>query len=199
MSPLDDPDPGAGMEGHHSSPHAPNPADHEGAPPCPDSGNAAIGDAPNGAATNPPDGSPNHAPDVGAGNVPPSCPGSGGGWHWVTLDTCNTPMEGHIARVKLEEAGIDAVLENENVFNAIPIYGQAVGGIRLMVPSDRVGEALEVLGHAVTGGCPACGSRRIIHRPMSMRRLIVSILLLTIPLVFYRRRWICLDCNHEWT
>jgi len=69
----------------------------------------------------------------------------------------------HIAAGRLEEEGIDCWLKDENSVTILPMWTNAVGGIKLMVPNDDAKRAWEILNtlamdHKASTPCPRCGS-----------------------------------------
>lgn len=66
----------------------------------------------------------------------------------VTLATFNMPYSAHILQGKLEEAGIAAMLADENITT---LYGYAACGVRVMVDEDDIDRAKEVLSKLDSG------------------------------------------------
>ncbi len=85
-----------------------------------------------------------------------------------TVGTYSQPYEAHIAQKRLRDAGIPAFLRNEHTISIDWLLSQALGGVKVMVPSDRAEEARQVLqsdGEVQLSSvledpitCPACGS-----------------------------------------
>ena len=78
----------------------------------------------------------------------------------VVLASYYEPVAAHLARTRLEAAGIACFLSNENMVSLNLMYSPAAGGIRLHVyqrDAERAAEALQppVLMQAVPGGPPA--------------------------------------------
>ena len=99
----------------------------------------------------------------GGRNLPPDRGGGGGGGGddggddgrdgegffarhrpWVTLATFWHPAEAHIARIRLESAGVVCVLLDEFTA-ATNVFAIAVGGVKLQVPRAQVGRAAALL------------------------------------------------------
>ncbi len=57
----------------------------------------------------------------------------------------DTYIPAHIALGKLREAGIDAHLKDEHTVTIDPLLNLAVGGIKLMVPTESIEAAEHVL------------------------------------------------------
>jgi hypothetical protein len=91
----------------------------------------------------------------------------------VTVERFTNPVEAHISRGLLESEGVPATLGSEHhVWASWPI-SQALGGVRLQVPTEYVARARDVLARWRRGEyqealeqeqsleperCPACGS-----------------------------------------
>lgn len=64
---------------------------------------------------------------------------------WVVLNTYSTDWEAHIAKGALENAGIPAVIQNEDFASVYPIGFNSIGGLPLLVPAAKAAEAREIL------------------------------------------------------
>jgi hypothetical protein len=95
----------------------------------------------------------------------------------IVLDSYYEPLAAHLARTKLEAAGIPCFLTNENLVSLNRMYSPVAGGVRLHVYERDASKAAEVLREpavmqASRGGlaepnangatdsapCPRCGS-----------------------------------------
>jgi hypothetical protein len=92
-------------------------------------------------------------------------------------------------------------------------YSNAIGGVKVLVPADRLEEAKSLLesgaivdlppasgpdGETDTGGsdtCPRCGSREFESRLPGKRFAILSWLLIGVPLASPWRRRYCRKCG----
>lgn len=63
----------------------------------------------------------------------------------TTVARFDFPYEAQIARAKLEAAGLPAYVADEHTNNADWLYSQALGGVRLQVPSSAVEQAIALL------------------------------------------------------
>ena len=63
----------------------------------------------------------------------------------VTIFTGFNPADAQLVRSRLEAAGFDPFIPNENSALGTEGYAMAVGGIRVQVPEDQVEEAKEFL------------------------------------------------------
>ena len=97
----------------------------------------------------------------------------------IVLDSFYEPLAAHLARTKLEAAGIPCFLTNENLVSLNRMYSPVAGGVRLHVYQRDAAQATEVLREppvmqAVHGGlsesataavytCPRCGSNDVTY------------------------------------
>jgi hypothetical protein len=63
----------------------------------------------------------------------------------VTIFTGFNPAEAQLVRSRLEAAGFDPFIPNENSALGTEGYAMAVGGIRVQVPEDQVAPVKEFL------------------------------------------------------
>ena len=94
------------------------------------------------------------------------------------FDSYYEPLAAHLARTKLEAAGIPCFLTNENLVSLNRMYSPVAGGVRLHIYQRDADRAAEVLREppvmqAVRGGqatplpdtealtCPRCGSPEV--------------------------------------
>lgn len=64
---------------------------------------------------------------------------------FVTIAIFNYPHEITILRHRLEQEEIQFFFENETMMNIVPIYSQALGGIKLKVHPEDEALAKEIL------------------------------------------------------
>ncbi|MGI4872143.1 MAG: DUF2007 domain-containing protein [Janthinobacterium lividum] len=97
----------------------------------------------------------------------------------IVLDSFYEPVAAHIARTKLEAAGIPCFLTNENLVSLNRMYSPVAGGVRLHVYQRDAAQASELLRElppmrAERGGppepagsaavpCPRCGSAEVTY------------------------------------
>ncbi|RZK22160.1 MAG: DUF2007 domain-containing protein [Hymenobacter sp.] len=96
----------------------------------------------------------------------------------IVLESYYEPLAAHLARTKLEAAGIACFLTNENLVSLNRMYSPVAGGVRLHVYERDAAQAAEVLREppvmqAVPGGlaaaepteapCPRCGSHDVTY------------------------------------
>jgi len=97
----------------------------------------------------------------------------------IVLDSFYEPLAAHLARTKLEAAGIPCFLTNENLVSLNRMYSPVAGGVRLHVYQRDAAQAAEILREppvmrAEPGGlsepttpeaerCPRCGSSEVTY------------------------------------
>src|SRR5215471_7518440 len=114
-----------------------------------------------------------------------------------------------LAKGSLESAGIDCVLTDDNVVRLDWFISNAIGGIKLLVDSEDLAEAEEVLSQPIPERldvsdvgdyeqpqCPKCGSRDITFRELAPAAYLS--LAFQVPIPFRRRAWRCHSCDVEW-
>ena len=124
-----------------------------------------------------------------------------------TIATFSKPEEAHLFRTRLEAAGIQAFVQDENMIQMDWLYSNAIGGVRVQVADEDIETAQEFLGadteqhpsDALDPICPVCGSHEIKPYELPRRIAFLSILLFRIPLLLSRHRWCCSSCHHVWT
>lgn len=128
----------------------------------------------------------------------------------VTIATFTHPIEAHIAKSILDREGIWAFIAGEN-FNRL--YPLTEGGLKLRVRQPDAAKAFDLL-NAETDGvrlldeelgqdeqretCPNCQSPLIHYEKYNVGFTFLLLLLLRIPLLVLKRKWVCSACGHEW-
>ena len=124
---------------------------------------------------------------------------------WVTIEHFYHPIEAHIAAGRLKSEGIPVFLHGINHATANWLITTALGGIRLQVPGNAVGEAKEILAASFSTEtaeekcCPVCGSGNTSVLSGSWRIALLAIHLFSIPLPWKKNRRFCSDCQNEWS
>jgi hypothetical protein len=124
----------------------------------------------------------------------------------ITIASFSFPYEAHIARANLEAEGIPAFIADEHTINMQWLYSNALGGIRLQVPSEYAERAQDILAQdfselleAEFGKdeivCPNCGSTDVEPYTKGKRPAFVVFLLLGFPLFFYEHGLKCNTCG----
>lgn len=134
----------------------------------------------------------------------------------VTIASFINPWDAYLAKGKLEDEGIPALIVDEYHVWANWIYAQALGGVKVQVTEENVAAANGILGSVTQGryaeelasefpdldvnNCPECGSDKYKSR-MPLGFLLLAILSLgTLSIIFplRRDRHQCLRCGHKW-
>ncbi len=68
----------------------------------------------------------------------------------VRLGTYNTLTEAHLVKAKLESAGIDAMVQSDDLGSTTPMLGQ-VRGVCVLVRDEDRAEAMDVLERMLPG------------------------------------------------
>jgi hypothetical protein len=131
----------------------------------------------------------------------------------VTLETYYDPILAEIIKGKLEANGISCYLADDNMSVIMPIYNQAIGGVKLRVFEHDLEKAkliiaeddnLETEEEPVDNydvACPHCGSTNTrygdaIENKYDLVATIVAFIFFTLP--FYARRtWHCFNCGKD--
>lgn len=118
----------------------------------------------------------------------------------------------HLDKAKLADEEIHAFLQDDNLASINPLYAQAIGGIKLMVQDEDYDWALEVLKlndyeylHnefpdeeiSAQRKCWNCGSINV-YQKSSWLIALVYMILFFIPIVIKKKKYVCLDCSHQW-
>ncbi|HEV3060955.1 MAG TPA: DUF2007 domain-containing protein [Vicinamibacterales bacterium] len=64
---------------------------------------------------------------------------------WMEVRSCAWLPEAQFLKSVLDAAGIDAMIPNEQTLGIQPLYGTALGGVRLLVRPEDFERAAEVL------------------------------------------------------
>lgn len=129
---------------------------------------------------------------------------------WITVATYSEPVEAQLARTKLESEGITCVVSDEYLVRANWLLSNAVGGVKLRVPSWDEAHARDLLRSrprlvadgADPGGddiiCPSCRSDDVYFSRFSRRVAGVSWLAFGFIVPWLDRRWLCKQCGYKW-
>ena len=63
----------------------------------------------------------------------------------ITIQTCNSAIDAHILQNTLEGEGIECYIFDENIVTVNPLYGNAVGGIKLKINEEDKENAIAIL------------------------------------------------------
>ena len=122
----------------------------------------------------------------------------------TTLTTVTYIHEADLLCMKLGACGIGTFVPDQSTAVAQPLYGNAIGGIRVQVDEADLERAREVLAddapHESRGmfECPECRSDSVEYERVSRRFAFLSLLLLGIPLLWVKKECRCTSCGHRW-
>ncbi len=131
---------------------------------------------------------------------------------WVAVAAFSQPIEAHLARARLESEGILCVVGDEHLVRIDWFLSNAVGGVKVLVPSWDAEKARDILRPqprlVVVAGdgepddgemiCPRCRSYDVYYRRYSRRISSLFILLFGFLVPWRDRRWTCTQCGYEW-
>ena len=63
----------------------------------------------------------------------------------VTAQTFNDSVSAHLVKTRLENEGVECFIFDEHINNVMPVYGQAVGGIRLKIKEEDATRTKELI------------------------------------------------------
>lgn len=127
----------------------------------------------------------------------------------VVVGRFSFPHEAHIARGLLENSGITAFVTDEHTINANWLYSQALGEVKLSVPSSLAEEAKALLSRDFSDAvdaqfgeevlvCPNCGSQEGENFTKGKLPAYMVFILIGFPLFFYQHGRKCSDCGEFW-
>jgi hypothetical protein len=123
----------------------------------------------------------------------------------ITIGRYSTPYEASLVRSKLESAGIEAFVEDDYTINANWMWSNALGGVKVLVPTSQADEARGILEAdqpesppADEGVCPVCGSADV-QRFVEKRGAFLTWLLLGLPLWPVETKVACRNCGRTST
>ena len=129
----------------------------------------------------------------------------------VTIATFRDLPEALLARGKLESAGIECLLADDNIVRMDWFWANAVGGVKLQVSTEDAEEALDILAEEIPESlpaeeriayrqpkCPKCGSLDVRYdSPLQGVRLAV-LAFFSLPTPAGKKRWMCEGCGAQW-
>ena len=137
--------------------------------------------------------------------------------NWVNIISFTYPHEAHMAKGFLEASDIEVIIKDELTVQVNNLYSNALGGVKLMVQTEKAEEALSLLeeaGYIIKNAeeqktpiesfsaeyktlCPYCKSTNITKKKMAGYTFALSILLLGFPIPFLKTTYNCYDCQRE--
>ncbi len=122
----------------------------------------------------------------------------------TTLTTVTWIGEADALCAQLEASGIKTFVPDQGAVTANPLYANALGGIRVQVHERDLPRARELLKDRLPVGaggmfeCPACKSDAVRYEKVSKRFAFLTLLLIGIPILWFKRRCVCESCGHAW-
>ncbi len=130
----------------------------------------------------------------------------------VTIRQFRDLPEALLAKAKLDSAGIECFLIDQNMVRMDWFISNLLGGIKLQVRKEDAEEALALLSEPIpetfevegVGSyeqpqCPRCGSFDIAHQAGLDKRLALPALAIGgLPVPVPRNDWKCHSCGQEW-
>jgi uncharacterized membrane protein len=130
----------------------------------------------------------------------------------VTALTFDDSVSAHLVKTRLENEGIKCFIFDEHINNVMPIYGQAVGGIRIKIKEEDVLKAKQLIEEwelrpflnqsNETLTCTSCGAQELFAGFKSFKTslgwltLAISFLFMIYP--FYSKTvYRCKNCGEE--
>lgn len=137
---------------------------------------------------------------------------------WVEIISFTYPHEAHLAKTFLESSDIEVIMKDELTVQVHNFLSNAIGGVKLLVESDKKEEALLLLEE---GGyiekrlpddkkvidefdseyktrCPYCGSENVQKKSVAGYAFVLSVICLGFPFPFLKKVYHCYDCYKEW-
>jgi len=126
----------------------------------------------------------------------------------ITVARFSMPFEAHIAKSRLESEGIPAFVADEHTVGMNWLFSNAMGGVRLQVPSDYADDALRVLAEDLSDTdptadlppsvrCPHCGGSNVEYVSLGRKPAFLTWLILSFPLWKVRKVNRCVDCGER--
>ncbi len=130
----------------------------------------------------------------------------------VTALTFDDSVSAHLVKTRLENEGIKCFIFDEHINNVMPIYGQAVGGIRIKIKEEDALKAKQLIEEwelrpflnpsNETLTCTSCGAQELYAGFKSFKTslgwltLAISFLFMIYP--FYSKTvYRCKNCGEE--
>ena len=122
----------------------------------------------------------------------------------ITIARFDQPIDAHLARSRLESAGIKAIVINDGLNNLGLYHAVATGLVRLQVRAADREQALEALGvepkeeTPVQVRCLSCDSTRVSRRRFPIFFILICFLFSFLVRDLARPRWRCEICGTKW-
>ncbi len=105
---------------------------------------------------------------------------------------------------QLASYGIEASIPDQGTMSALPLHGNAIGGIRVQVDDrdfEKASEILSELSSVAEGSktvCPKCGSMQVEYKRQAWFLAALVVLFVGIPLLWLKMKFLCHSCGHQW-
>ncbi|HEX6805320.1 MAG TPA: DUF2007 domain-containing protein [Terriglobales bacterium] len=116
--------------------------------------------------------------------------------------------EAMLAKGKLDSAGVDSVLADDNTVRMDWLWSNMLGGVKLLVDTEDFAQASEILNEPIPAHlqfeaaevyqqprCPRCQSLDVNFEELDP---VAYATLFIFPIPLQRKGWICHACNHVW-
>jgi hypothetical protein len=127
----------------------------------------------------------------------------------ITITSFYTVAEAHMAKAKLDSAGIFAAVFNEHIIGMEPYFADLYGGVKVKVMEKDLEDACSILGlggakaskerevQESWGICPNCAGKDVEYIS-DKKGFSLSGLFFGIPFLPVRDRVKCRACGHIW-
>lgn len=124
----------------------------------------------------------------------------------TTIASFSFPHEAHIAKASLEAEDIPVFISDEHTINMQWLFSNALGGVRVQVPSQYADRAKEILAQDFSDllkeeigvdetTCPKCGSTDVEAYTIGKKPAFIVFLFFGFPLFFYKHGIKCSSCG----
>ncbi len=123
----------------------------------------------------------------------------------IRLLACDNLTEAYLIKARLNNAGIECFLTNQNFTNLMPIYNNMLGsGIQVVINENDLTAARELLKDKLNPEridllCPNCDSSNVIiekYKGSKILNLLISVFT-SIPIGNLKPTYYCKDCKTE--
>lgn len=130
---------------------------------------------------------------------------------FITIATVEKVIDAHMFKSRLESEGLLVFLKDEHMVGMILYYNLLLGGIKVRVPENQAGKAMEILTEIEKSPflteqddvlkCPDCGSQNLMEKFKTYGGWrgflsVLSMLLFTAYPFYYKEKYRCNDCGH---
>jgi len=124
----------------------------------------------------------------------------------ITIASFSFPYEAQIAKARLLAEEIPAFIADEHTINMQWLYSNALGGVKLQVPTQFAEKANEILAQDLSAEmeetfgknetqCSKCGSSDITPYTKGKKPAFLVFLFMGFPLFFYKHGFKCRACG----